>query len=91
MTQLALAKKLFDIIFKKELESRPVDVSCSDIDGKEVLDKTCLDGIQSKFNLFCFSNCCQCHYMYKVGRLFEFICFTDIGISYCLDIGSLML
>ena len=48
-THLALAKSLFQHIFKEELDTRPLEVSCTDThDNKEVLNKTYLKGIRSE-------------------------------------------
>ena len=47
------AKNLFDLIFKDELETRPMEVSASEHadDSKEHLNKTFLDGIRSKLGI----------------------------------------
>ena len=56
---LSLAKSLFKLIFKDELETRPVDVTCSDSDScsKEALNKTYMEGIRSKYFNVCVHAC----------------------------------
>ena len=47
-----LARKLFIIIFKEDLERRPNEICCTEAEGKELLNQQYLQGIRCKFIVY---------------------------------------
>ena len=44
-----LARKLFRLVFEKELRKNPESVYCTEVDGKEQLNQEYLKGIRCKY------------------------------------------
>ncbi len=47
----SMAKKLFQLIFAKELDEKPNMICCTHSEGKELLDQEQLKGIRCKYNV----------------------------------------
>ncbi len=54
----SMAKKLFQLIFAKELDEKPKMICCTHSDGKQLLNQEHLKGIRCKCNV---SSVCTVH------------------------------